>query len=208
MVSIEQHRLSFQAIVYDIAILSVPTHLIRRVTDADIKVWKLRLHHVSKNDLQTLLSRSALETFGDFGSHSRIQLHRDDLLGLFENLCSQVTSTGTDFENDLTTENVRRSPSVVLSIGTHIALLEVGLVDNSVDIELARVHSYQVYRKENLLFSNTGVLQHVLADICVHLEDTVGSLCLCSSILTRIVALSFLNLGHLECVDVQSVPIH
>lgn len=92
------------------------THLIRGVADADIKVWKLRLHHIAENNLQALLCRSTLETLGDFGSHSRIQLHRDDLLGLFQNLGSQVTSTGTDFEDDLMT---KQSAQVLFGFDRH-----------------------------------------------------------------------------------------
>lgn len=59
-------------------------------------------------------------------------------------------------------------------------------------------HSYQMEHKIYLLLSNTRVLQHVLADICVHLEDTVGGLGLCGGVRMRIIALPLLDLGHLE----------
>lgn len=76
-------------------------YLVGSITDADIEVWELRLHHISKNDLQALLVWSGLEAFGDFCSHTRIQFHSNALLCLFQNLGCQVTSTGTNFEDDL-----------------------------------------------------------------------------------------------------------
>lgn len=79
------------------------------------------------------MCRSTLETLGDFGSHSRIQLHSNDLLSLFQNLGCQVTSTGTDFEDDLGMENGQRSSSLAFTGATHVALLEIGLVNNSIE---------------------------------------------------------------------------
>lgn len=48
----------------------------------------------------------------------------------------------------------------------------------------------------------------MLTDICVHLEDTVGSLGLCGGVRMRIIALSFLDLGHLEWNDLLAIAIH
>lgn len=87
-------------------------YLIRGVADTDIEIWKLRLHHVSEYHIQAFLRRCPLEALGDFGRHSWIQFHRDDLLGLLQNLRCQVSCTGTDFED-------------------HVTLLEVGFVDDS-----------------------------------------------------------------------------
>lgn len=88
------------------------TYLVRSVANADVEVRELSFHDISKNHFQAFLGRSALETLGDFGRHSRIQFHRDSLLGLLQNLRCQVSSTGTDFED-------------------HVTLLEVGFVDDS-----------------------------------------------------------------------------
>jgi hypothetical protein len=77
------------------------TYLVGGITDADVEIWELRLHHVSKNDIQTLLVWGRLESLGDFSSHTRIQFNGNTLLRLFENLGCQVTSSGTDFKHDL-----------------------------------------------------------------------------------------------------------
>lgn len=58
------------------------TYLVGCVADADIKVWKLGLHDISKNHIQTLLRRSALKTLGNFSRHARIQFHCNNLLGV------------------------------------------------------------------------------------------------------------------------------
>lgn len=77
------------------------TYLIWGIADADVEVWKLGFHHISQNDIQPLLVWGRLETLGDFCSHTRIQFHSDAFLCLFQNLGCQITSTGTDFKNDL-----------------------------------------------------------------------------------------------------------
>lgn len=86
------------------------TYLIGGITDADIEVWELGFHHISKNDIQAFLVWGRLETLGDFSSHTRVKFHRNTLLCLFQNLGCQVTSTGTDFEDDLLTLLVFWSP--------------------------------------------------------------------------------------------------
>lgn len=88
------------------------SYLVRCVADTDIEVWKLRLHHVPEYHIQAFLGWCSLESFGDFGRHSRVQFHRNDLFGLLQYLRSQVSSTGTNFKD-------------------HITLLEVGFVDDS-----------------------------------------------------------------------------
>lgn len=80
---------------------SVEAYLVRSIANADIKVWQLSLHHITENNLETFLGRSALETLGDFGRHTRIQFHRNNLLRFIQNLGRQVTGTGTDFKNNL-----------------------------------------------------------------------------------------------------------
>lgn len=77
------------------------SYLVGGITDADVEIWELRLHHVSKNDIQALLVWGGLESLGDFSSHTRIQFHGNTLLRLFEDFGCQVTSTGTDFKDDL-----------------------------------------------------------------------------------------------------------
>jgi hypothetical protein len=77
------------------------SYLVGGITDADIKIWELSLHHVSKNDVQALLVWGGLESLGDFSSHTRIQFHGNTLLRLFEDLGRQVTSSGTNFKDDL-----------------------------------------------------------------------------------------------------------
>ena len=57
------------------------------------------LYHVAEDDFQSLRRRRALKSFGQFGSHSRILLHGYNTLGFFEDLGSQVTGSGTDFED-------------------------------------------------------------------------------------------------------------
>lgn len=86
-------------------------YLIRGIADANIEIWKLCLHHVSEYHLQAFLRWCPLEALGHFGRHSRIQLHRNDLLGLLQDLRGQVSRSGTDFED-------------------HITLLEIGLIDD------------------------------------------------------------------------------
>jgi hypothetical protein len=79
------------------------TYLVGGIADTDIEVWKLGLHHISKNDIQPLLVWGGLETLGDFCSHTGIQFHSNALLCFFQNLGCQVTSTGTNFKDDLLT---------------------------------------------------------------------------------------------------------
>ena len=79
------------------------TYLIGGITDADIEVWELGLHHISKNDIQAFLVWGGLETLGDFSSHTRVQFDGDALLCLLQNLGSQVTGTRTNFKHDLLT---------------------------------------------------------------------------------------------------------
>jgi hypothetical protein len=62
------------------------TYLVGGITDADVEIWELRLHYVSKNDIQTLLVWGRLESLGDFSSHTRIQFNGNTLLRFFENL--------------------------------------------------------------------------------------------------------------------------
>ena len=59
------------------------------------------LEDISKDNLESLLGRGALETLCDFGSHSGIGFAGDDFFGLFQDLCCQVTSSGADFEDNL-----------------------------------------------------------------------------------------------------------
>lgn len=58
-------------------------YLVGSITDADIKVWELRLHDISKNDLQAFLVWGRLEALGDFCSHTGIQFHGNAFLCFF-----------------------------------------------------------------------------------------------------------------------------
>lgn len=93
----QQRRYSLSPSVF----LGGETYLVRSIANANIKVGQLSLHHITKNNLETFLSRSALETLGDFSRHTRIQFHRNNFLRFIQNLGRQVTSTGTDFEDNL-----------------------------------------------------------------------------------------------------------
>lgn len=106
-------------------------YLIRSVANAHVEIWKLGLHHVSQNDIQTFLGRGRLKAFGHLGGHTRIQFHRDHLLGLFHNLSRQVTGSGTNFKDDLEIDNqsVYAGWSRGVVAATHIALFELCLVD-------------------------------------------------------------------------------
>ena len=71
------------------------------------------LDDVAEDDFELLGEGSALDTLGDFGTHTGIEFDGDDLLGLLEGADRDVTGTGTDFDDD-------------------IGGLEEGLVDNGI----------------------------------------------------------------------------
>lgn len=90
----------------------VGTYLIWSIRNANIKCWQLSLDDISKQNLQSLLHRRALHTLCDFSGHARINFDGDDFLCCFQDADCQVTSSWTDFEDD-------------------IGRLKVGLLNNS-----------------------------------------------------------------------------
>lgn len=89
-------------------------NLVGRVGDEGV-AWRHfgHLDDISQDDFELLGQGSALDTLGDFGTHTGIKFDGDDLLGLFEGADRDVTGTGTDFDDD-------------------IGGLEEGLVDNGI----------------------------------------------------------------------------
>lgn len=77
------------------------TYLVRGIANANIKIGQFGLHHIAQDNLEALLGRGSLKTLGDFSRHTRIQFHGHNLLRLLQDLCRQVSSSGTDFEDDL-----------------------------------------------------------------------------------------------------------
>ena len=88
------------------------TYLIWSVRNADIKRWQFSLNNISKQNFEPLLHRRSLHTLCNFSCHARIDFDCDYFLCCFQNTDCQVTSSRTDFEDD-----IRR--------------LEVGLLHNS-----------------------------------------------------------------------------
>lgn len=108
--------------------------MVGRVADADVEVGEVGLDHVAEDDVEAFALRCALDTFGDFGGHARVEFDGDAFFGLFEDLDRQVAGAGTDFED-------------------YVGLFKVSFVDDR--------------------SSHAGVLEDVLAYVCVHLEDGV-----------------------------------
>lgn len=77
------------------------TDLVRCVAYTDVEVGELCLDHISQRNLEALLLRLALHPFRKFGGHSRIELDGYDFFRLFQYFHCQVTSSGTDFKNNL-----------------------------------------------------------------------------------------------------------
>lgn len=75
--------------------------LIGSVADTDIEIRKVSLHHIAKNNIQTLFGWSRLKPLGDFSSHARIQFDGDALFRSVQDLCCQIACTRADFEDDL-----------------------------------------------------------------------------------------------------------
>ena len=82
------------------------TYLVGRVADTDIKVWKIRFDHISKQHFQSLCFWFPLHPLRDFGGHARVKLDRYDALCFFEDLDCEIAGAGAYFEDYLGFWNV------------------------------------------------------------------------------------------------------
>ena len=46
------------------------TYLVRRVTDTNVEIWEISLHHIPEHDLQSFLLRLSLHSLREFSSHA------------------------------------------------------------------------------------------------------------------------------------------
>lgn len=77
------------------------TDLVRDVGDAQVEERQFRLQHITDKDLQFGLHGRAKDTLLQLSHETGIDFTGDHLLGLFQDLHRHVTSTGTDFQDDI-----------------------------------------------------------------------------------------------------------
>ena len=73
--------------------------LIWSVRYAQVKKWHLRLDCITLYDAELVRVAKLLDALRDFGNHTRIDLHRNDLLAALQQLHSRVTRSWTDLKN-------------------------------------------------------------------------------------------------------------
>ena len=76
-------------------------NLIRRICDTNIKERHLSFDCITLNESKFIAVTQFIDTLRHFSDHSWINFHCNDLLASLQKLYCQVTSTWSNFENDV-----------------------------------------------------------------------------------------------------------
>lgn len=111
-------------------------NLIRRITDANIKIWQLCFTHISEQNLQPLLLRLPLHTLRQLGRHSRIHLDCNHLPRLLQDLDCKIPRSRANLQHDVRllqpgfVDDSLRHPGVLENVLAKISVHLEDIVDS------------------------------------------------------------------------------
>jgi hypothetical protein len=133
--------------------------LIWSIADANIKIGEGRdFDDVAEKNIEPILLGGALDSFGQFGSHTGVHLDCYALFGLLKDACCKIAGSWANLKND-------------------IRLFEICLLNYS--IGYTRILENMLTEMSLASIQRPDMISPVIPQVCVHAKNIVSRLCLC-----------------------------